>query len=96
MGSVRLRTLEDYCRHHANVMCECTCGHVGVIEIFKLRRWFFCHRWNDAIENVYGRVYCSVCRGRPRLVRACQKPPTGPPWGPQYEDDWRRLVRRLR
>ncbi len=96
MGSIRLDRLTDYNRHSANIKASCTCGHIGIVDGQKLRRWFYCHGWNDAIENVARRLYCSVCLGRPIKIRATTERPVGPEWGPRYEHDWKDLVRRLR
>lgn len=94
-ANVRLRQLSDLVRHQANLRAECLCGHTGVLDAAKLRRWFFCHRWNDALEAVGAHLYCSVCRGRPVTLHPTPAAPDRPEWMGR-EHDWRDLVRRLR
>ena len=94
-ANTRLDRLSDYERHRANVLVVCGCGHRGVLDAGKLRRWFFCHRWNDAIEVLGAHLRCSVCLGRPAMIRATNDRPDRPGWM-ALEGDWKRLVKRLR
>ena len=97
MGAdIRLRRLSDYVRREANLQVVCTCGHVSVLDTEKLRRWFFCHGWYDALEVVAVHLRCSACRGRPIRLRPTPDSPTGPDWGPRHEKEWKNLVKRLR
>lgn len=58
----------------------------GVIDTAKLRPWFFCHRWNDALEAVGVRLYCSRCRGRPVSLRPTPAEPDRPEWMEREHD----------
>lgn len=94
-ANIRLGQLSDYERHGANVLVECWCGHKGVLDAQKLRRWYFCHRWNDAVEVLGAHLRCSVCLSRPARIRATADKPDRPDWM-RYEHQWARLVKRLR
>ena len=94
-ANTRLDRLSDYQRHSANVLVVCGCGHRGMLDTGKLRRWFFCHRWNDAIEVLGAHLRCSMCLGRPVRIRATPERPDRPEWM-ALDGDWKRLVRRLR
>lgn len=94
-ANIRLRQLSDLVKHKANLQAECACGHTGVLDAVKLRRWFFCHRWNDDLEVVGLHLYCSICRGRPARLRATPAKADDPTWMAR-EHQWRELVRRLR
>lgn len=94
-ANVRFRCLSDFGAHRANLRAECLCGHKGVLDAIKLRRWFYCHRWNDALEVVGTHLRCSVCLGRPIRLRPTPEKPDRPEWM-ALEHDWKDLVRRLR
>lgn len=94
-ANVRLRRLWDLGARNANLRVECTCGHKGVLDAVKLRRWFYCHLWNDALEAVGMHLYCSICLGRPIRLRPTLELPDRPQWM-ALEHEWRDLVRRLR
>ena len=82
-ANIRLRRLSDYVRRDANLQVACTCGHVSVLDADKLRRWFFCHGWNDALEVVGAHLRCSTCRGRQTRLSPTPDSPTGLGWGPR-------------
>lgn len=82
----RFDRLSDFAARRANLRAECLCGHKGVLDAIKLRRWFFCHRWNDALEVVGMHLYCSICRGRPIRLRPTPAKPDRPEWM-QWEHD---------
>lgn len=94
-ANTRFDRLGDFERHKANLRAECGCGHKGVLDAAKLRRWFFCHRWNDALEVVASHLRCSVYLGRPARLRPTPNRPDRPEWM-ALEHDWKRLVKRLR
>ena len=94
-ANTRHDRLSDYERHRANVLVVCGCGHRGVLDAGKLRRWFFCHCWNDAIEVLGAHLRCSVCLGRPARIGITKERPDRPEWM-ALDGDWKRLVQRLR
>ena len=94
-ANTRFDRLSDFERHKANVRVECICGHRGILDAAKLQRWFFCHRWNDAVEVVGGHLRCSVCLGRLARIRPTVERPDRPGWM-MLEHDWKRLIQRLR
>lgn len=95
-ANTRFRRLFDYTRHKANMRCECACGHVSIVDAMQLKRWASVHRWNDAIEVIVKHLRCSRCGDRPVQVRPVQSNPTAPRFGPTNEEDWARVIRRVR
>lgn len=94
-ANTRFDRLSDFVRHRANVLVVCRCGHRGVLDAGRLRRWYFCHRWPDAVEVLGMHLRCSVCLGRPMRLRPTPAKPDRPEWM-ATERDWERLVKRLR
>lgn len=95
-ANIRLDTLGDYERHRANILVQCrACPNRSVLDTTKVRRWFYCHRWNEALEVVGLHLRCRVCRGKPGRIRATLDRPTHPEWM-ALESDWGRLVKQLR
>ena len=83
-------------RHGGNVVARCACGHRGVIDQKKLLRYFMVHRWDQRVHLIARRLKCSRCGKRPQRVGVSSRDPLGPAWGPQTEEDWKRLIKRLR
>jgi len=78
------------------MLVECrACPNKAVLDARKVQRWFWCHRWSEAIEIAGGHMRCHVCRGRPAYIRPTPAAPTYPEWM-QYEHQWGALVKRLR
>lgn len=90
-ANVRLRQLSNLVRQKASLQAECACGHRGVLDAVRLRRWFFYHRWNKALEVVGLHLYCSTCRGRPVQLRPMPAKPDRPDWM-QREQEWRARI----
>lgn len=86
----------DMGRHGANVSARCACGHRGIIDQKKLQRYFMVQRWDERVHLIARRLKCSRCGRHPVRVSAAHHEPMGPPWGPATEDDWKRLIKRLR
>ena len=94
-ANVTLRTLGDYVKRKANLFIICDCGHSAVVDAEKLNRWYLCHNWNTNMEVVGGHLRCTRCKGRPDRFAPTPRRPDRPNWM-SSEDDWKRLVRRLR
>lgn len=94
-ANISLKNLGDYVRRKANLFIICGCGHSAVLDAEKLNRWFLCHNWNTAADAVGARLRCLRCKGRPDRFAATPRKPDRPNWM-SSEDDWKRLVRRLR
>jgi hypothetical protein len=95
-ANVKLETVSDVIRNGGNLLVECGCGKRSIVDAVQLDRWFKCHGWATVLSRIGAHLRCSSCRQRPANVRATLQTPTTARWGPKTEDDWRRLVRRLR
>lgn len=94
-ANVRFRCLSGFASHRANLQAECLCGHKGVLDAVKLRRWFFCHRWNDALGG--GRLPPLLLNlPWPVDPAAAYAGKPGPARVMALEHDWKELMRRLR
>ncbi len=94
-ANTRFRSLSDYIRNKANVRAKCRCGHVGVVDAVKFKRWVAAHGDNEWLEVCGGRLRCIECRGRPVSIKPTPEGPTMPHWMDR-EELWVRLVKRLR
>jgi len=94
-ANVRFRTLSDYIRQKANVRAKCRCGHVGIVDAVKFKRWVDAHRYNEWLEVCGGCLKCSQCKHRAIGIKPTPEAPTNPAWM-ESEDQWVRLVKRLR
>lgn len=78
VGNGRLRSLNDFSHHNANVGCVCSCGHQGVVHRDLLTRWAFLKRKNVAMENLPGYLRCTDCGARPIHIAPTPLGPTIP------------------
>jgi hypothetical protein len=70
-ANVRFRSPSDYIRQKANVRAKCHCGHVGVVDAEKFKRWVDAHRYNDWLEMCGGYLNAAV-------QAACDQHQAGP------------------
>lgn len=89
------KTLGDFGRNQANLLCECRCRHKGVVCRDRIARFYFLHRYPTATEVIHLHLRCHKCGGRPISIRPTWEKPTFPQWGAD-EAQWKRLQRRLR
>ena len=95
-ANIKVESLGDFSRYDCNVQAVCRCGHRGTIDLAKLKRWFDAHRWDTRVHMVVDHLRCSRCGRRPVRVIPVRRLADVPEWGPRSEDDWRRVVKRLR
>ncbi len=95
-ANTRLDSLHDLIKHNANLRVTCRCGKVHVYDTQRLCRYAQCRNWNTQLEALAHRFRCDRCGRRGPALRAVSDPPTPADTFPRSEDDWKRLVRRLR
>lgn len=95
-ANTRTETLADMAKHAKAVAAQCDCGHVGIVDLQKLLRLFWVRRWDTRVHMAVDHLRCTACGARPYRLRMTHQLPTGPDWGPRTEEDWKRLVARLR
>lgn len=80
-----------------NLAMTCSrCGRQGVVDGPRAARYFFCQRWDGHTARAGRHFRCIECGGTATRIGLTYALPTAPGWGPRSEEDWRRLVRRLR
>jgi hypothetical protein len=97
-ANFRFDTLSDFERQNANLKVWCrACDHFGILHTGRVRRWFRCHGWNEAIEGLGRHMRCSVCHGRPGKIAPIHltEPLTFPKWM-EFEFQWGNKVKQLR
>jgi hypothetical protein len=95
-ANTRLQSLHDLVKHKANLRVTCRCGKVHVYDAARFCRYAMVRHWNTYLEALGHRIKCDQCGRRNPHLRAVPDPPTPADPFPRSEDEWKRLVRRLR
>lgn len=95
-ANTRLDSLHDLIKHEANLRVTCRCGKQHVYDARRLCRYAMCRGWNTQLEALAFRLRCDRCNRRAPQLRAVMEPPTPADPFPRTEDEWKRLVKRLR
>lgn len=97
------RTLKELALHRWNLKVSChSCPHARVFQGHELWWLFEQRRWDDSLELIARRFWCSQCFMRsPKKVRfpRCEKTkdePTGDPLPEPDERAWKKVVSRYR
>ena len=89
-------TISEIARR-GNLGMRCArCGRRGVVDGPRAARYFFCQRWDGHVSRAGWHFRCIVCGGTGTRIALTFALPTVPGWGPRSEQEWQRLVRRLR
>jgi hypothetical protein len=95
-ANFRVETINDIATR-GNIAAVCGgCGRTGVVDGPKAVRYFFCWGWDKHVARAARHFRCIECGGNPWRLGLTHDLPSGPEWGPRTEDDWRRLVKRMR
>ncbi|WP_380879529.1 hypothetical protein ACFB49_22790 [Sphingomonas sp. DBB INV C78] len=101
--SRKLTCVQHAALYHYNVRVACrSCPHVRIFEGHQLWWLFHRRRWDDRLEHLPRRFWCSACwmasrrKVRPNTVTLTKDDPTGDalPWPDDRE--WKRVVSRYR
>lgn len=95
-ANVKFETVNDLIKRQANLRVICSCGRSSVVDGKALARWYACHMFDLRFTFVRDHLRCSRCKGQPEEVRITAEHPTAPNRFPQTEDQWGKLVKRLR
>lgn len=99
MGNKTFHRLYDFIRHDCDIEVQCRCGRKGVVSAQVVYAYFTAQRWPDSLHVCGKHFWCSRChqRGGARFV-PCPKNTAKafPRWGPQSDQDLKRLTVRLR
>jgi len=97
LGNLKWDNLDLYVRREANIYARCFhCNRTTVFDAKRLYRYFLAHCWHTNIESVYRHLYCIRCKRRPGKIGPSRELHNAPRFLPETDDQWKRLVRRLR
>lgn len=93
----KVEDLSDIARHGFELGVRCWCGHKATLSIGDTVRYFHCRQWPTSTFQCRRHFRCSKC-GRKGQVRVGVSAGLVTDHGvyPRREEDWKRLVRRLR
>ena len=95
-ANVRAETISELAGR-GNLAMSCSrCDRKGVVDGPRAARYFFCQRWDTNVARAGRHFRCIECGGTATRIGLTYADPTVPGWGPRSEEQWKRLVARLR